>query len=251
LEELERLGEPIRFPHERGGEAQEPYRGPVAHEGLNVELAEGGVLTYEQFQVLLATGGYHGECVELESGAFIPRERYEELLASGEYVELDDGTPVSASDYAVLTERVRVELEREEAARRRAEDPSGELGEQVQVATALHPVETDRSLHAGLPGWWEELSRDLAESEGACIDTEAVRRYRLLLQEALAPQLYRLLARPVRTEDALCFALELSSLCSGWVLTFEKTAQVEKLLALLKAQLGADEQSQQPESALS
>jgi hypothetical protein len=250
FEELVKMGEPIRFPQVRRGQAQEPDRAPVACEGLNVEIAEGVVLTYEQFQVRLSAGGYHGECVALEDGGFIPRARYEELLATGEYVELDDGTPVSAFEFQALTERVRLELAREEAAGSQVEVLAVEqrlLGELDHVAAAIAPVGEEPPRPAGLPFWWEELSLKLAESDGALLDTEAARRYRLLLQEALDPRLYRLLARPVRTADALCFVLELISLCSGWVLTLEKADQVEQLLDLFGGQSGAEEEGQESE----
>jgi hypothetical protein len=235
FQELAILGEPIRFPRERS-QSDEPYRGPVAGEGLNVELEEGVVLTYEQFQVALSEGRYHGECVELEDGGFIPRRRYEELLAAGEYVELDDGMPVRADYYEALQERVRAILSREEAAQRRAESPTDSL--QVE--------RTGLRLDSPPPSWWKELCLD--EGDGAALDAGAARQGLQLLQSALDPQLYWLQTREDRSGDALCFALELVSLCSGWILVFRKAAQVEKLLALLKAQ--AEEDGQQQEYAL-
>jgi hypothetical protein len=236
FEELAILGEPLRFSHEKQEQAEEPYRGPAAGEGLNVELEEGVVLTYEQFQVELAEGRYYGECVELEDGGFIPRKRYEELLAAGEYVELDDGTPVRADCYEALWERVQAELAREEAAQRRVEAPTDSL--RVEQ-TGLRP-------DSPLPSWWEELCLD--EGDGAALDEEAARQGLRLLQSVLDPQLYWLQARPESSGEALCFALELISLCSGWILVFRKAAQVEKILALLKAQ--TEEDGQQQEYAL-
>ncbi len=82
------------------------------------------------------------------------------------------------------------------------------------------------------------------------MDAEAARHGLLLLQSALDPLLYRLQVREDRSENALGFALELSSLCSGWILTFEKAAQVEKVLDILKGQMGAEESGEAETPAL-
>jgi len=58
------------------------------------------------------------------------------------------------------------------------------------------------------------------------------------------------MARPIRTDGALSFAIELKSLCSGWTLTLEEPSQVERLLALLSEQAATAGGDRAPETAL-